>query len=209
MVFSSALFFAGNFNSLLSALGAHPVPWMEVALPAGISFFTFQKLSYDDIYHNQMDAVLLARGACILLLLSICFYEEPYIRSYLGLDFQGEESIAGNVAMLQTISDSLKANGSRLLFVLSSGKGSFLPENFPRPTTPCPDARVTTKPTGNTCCNPPFPPSTSNLTLYYFKEVQTLDGQTYPLKAVEKQRPEIEKQDLILIFITEYNIGAC
>lgn len=141
--FKYANFFAENFNSLLSALGAHPVPWMEVALPVGISFFTFQKLSYvadvyqrrmpplekpgglllyialfphliagpivrfheiasqlkeraenmlaalisfvpaagklsyklDDIYHNQMDAFLLARGACTLLLLLICFSE--------------------------------------------------------------------------------------------------------------------------------------
>ncbi len=264
------------------------------------------------------------------------FYEEPYIRSYLGLDFQGEESIAGNVAMLQTISDSLKANGSRLLFVLSSGKGSFLPENFPPPYDTMPrrtsnyetyrkyllqssiptldlnqylldmkdtaSHKLYTK--GNThwsayalyavtdtllrameqllgknlpdyhygpivkerkarglddgifqslnllwtkleddyayreiILEPQQPPDVyrpkvwaigdsfygalmeagiprrffdpGSLFLYYFKEVQTLDGQTYPLKAVEKQRPEIEKQDLILIFITESNIGAC
>ena len=60
-------------------------------------------------------------------------YEEPYIRSYLGMDYQGEKSIAENVAMLKTINDSLEANGTHLLFVLSSGKASFMPEHFPPP----------------------------------------------------------------------------
>ncbi|MCO6477492.1 MAG: hypothetical protein J5I94_12755 [Phaeodactylibacter sp.] len=264
------------------------------------------------------------------------FYEEPYIRSYLGLDFQGEESIAENVAMLETIADSLKANGSRLLFVLSSGKASFMPENFPPPYDTMPkgisnyetyrkyllQSRIPTldlnrylqdmKDTasyklytkGNThwsayalysvtdtllrtieqlldrnlpdyhygpvtierkarglddgifqslnllwtnmedeyayrdiILEPDQLPGAyrpkvwaigdsfygtlmdagiphrffhpNSLFLYYFSEVRTLDGRTYPLKEVEKQRREIENQDLILIFITEANIGAC
>ena len=61
------------------------------------------------------------------------FFEEFYIQSYLGLDFQGEENISQNVAILESISDSLRAKGSNFLFVLSSGKASFMPENFPAP----------------------------------------------------------------------------
>lgn len=264
------------------------------------------------------------------------FFEEPYIRSYLGLDFQGEKSIAENVAMLEAVADSLEANGSRLLFVLSSGKASFMPEHFPPPYDTMPkhtsnyeiyrkyllQSRVPTldlnqylldmKDTasyklytkGNThwsayalyavtdtllhtieqllgknlpdyrygpitvedkarglddgifqslnllwtaledeyayrdiLLEPKQPPDAyrpkvwaigdsfygtlmdagiphrffgpNALFLYYFSEVRTLDGQAYPLRELEKQRREIEKQDLILIFITEANIGAC
>lgn len=264
------------------------------------------------------------------------FFESPYIRSYLGLDFQGAESIAENVQMLKSIADSLQSNGSRLLFVLSSGKATFMPENFPPPydtmakgtsnyetyrkyllqsEVPVLDLNqyllelkdtasypLYTK--GNThwsayalyavtdtlvrCIEkmldqdlpdyhygpitvehkarglddgifqslnllwtsskdeyayreiipePEQPPGVyrpkvwaigdsfygtlmdaeiphrffdpGSLFLYYFREVKTLDGQTYPLKAIAEKRREIESQDLILIFVTEANMGAC
>lgn len=60
-------------------------------------------------------------------------FEEAYIRTYLGLDFKGEKSIANNVNQLKLIADSLEANGSHLLFVFASGKASFMPEHFPAP----------------------------------------------------------------------------
>ena len=44
--FKYANFFVDNFNALLSAFGAAPVRWTKVVLPIGISFFTFQKMSY-------------------------------------------------------------------------------------------------------------------------------------------------------------------
>lgn len=263
-------------------------------------------------------------------------YEEPYIRSYLGMDYQGEKSIAENVAMLKTINDSLEANGTHLLFVLSSGKASFMPEHFPPPYDTMakhtsnyetyrkhlqqsgiptldlnqylldmkdtasyklytkgnthwsayalyavtdtllrkieqmlgkdlPDYRygplvVESQARGlddgifqslnllwttqkdeyayrdiiletkqlpgvyrprvwaigdsfyGTLMDAGIPHrffDPNSLFLYYFNEVQTLDGRTYPLKEVEKQRREMENQDLILIFITEANIGDC
>ena len=61
------------------------------------------------------------------------FFEERYIHSYLGKDFDGEESIRENVSMLADISDSLHAQDIPFLMVLASGKGTFMPENFPPP----------------------------------------------------------------------------
>lgn len=264
------------------------------------------------------------------------FYEQPYIRSYLGLDFQGAASIAENVDMLEAVADSLQANGSQLLFVLASGKATFMPENFPPPydtmskgtsnyetyrhfllqsRVPVLDLNqyllevrdtaaypLYTK--GNThwsayalgavadtllrtieqllgrnlpdyhygpvkveqqarglddgifqslnllwtdtrdtytyrdiILEPEQPPTVyrpkvwavgdsfygtlvdagiagqffdpGSLFLYYFREGRTLDGQIYPLKEMDGKRREAEQQDLILIFITEANIGAC
>lgn len=60
-------------------------------------------------------------------------FEERYIQAYLGLNVQGEKSIAENVNKLQAISDSLHANGTGFLMVLASGKGTFMPEHFPAP----------------------------------------------------------------------------
>jgi alginate O-acetyltransferase complex protein AlgI len=51
--FKYANFFVENANSLLSSFGAKPSKWVEVALPIGISFFTFQKMSYTiDVYRK-------------------------------------------------------------------------------------------------------------------------------------------------------------
>jgi alginate O-acetyltransferase complex protein AlgI len=52
--FKYANFFVGNTNWLLQEMGLAPMPWAEVALPIGISFFTFQKISYMlDIYRGS------------------------------------------------------------------------------------------------------------------------------------------------------------
>lgn len=50
LYFKYANFFVENFNSLLDT----PIKWTEIALPIGISFFTFQKISYLlDIYWEK------------------------------------------------------------------------------------------------------------------------------------------------------------
>ena len=59
------------------------------------------------------------------------FFEEQYIRAYLGLDVAEEQSLEENVEALEAISDSLFANGTAFMIVLASGKGTFMPENFP------------------------------------------------------------------------------
>ncbi len=52
--FKYANFFIENVNLLLNSFGAaNPIKWTKVVLPIGISFFTFQKLSYTvDIYRK-------------------------------------------------------------------------------------------------------------------------------------------------------------
>lgn len=52
--FKYANFFVDNLNSALTAIGVESMAWTAVVLPIGISFFTFQKLSYTlDVYKNK------------------------------------------------------------------------------------------------------------------------------------------------------------
>lgn len=52
--FKYANFFVENFTGLLELLGMGAFHWTEVALPIGISFFTFQKISYlVDVYRGE------------------------------------------------------------------------------------------------------------------------------------------------------------
>ena len=54
--FKYANFFVENFNQILSALGSENVAWTSVVLPIGISFYTFQTLSYAvDIYRREQE----------------------------------------------------------------------------------------------------------------------------------------------------------
>jgi len=51
--FKYANFFIDNFNTLLQVFGVQPVKWASVALPIGISFFTFQSMTYTvDVYRK-------------------------------------------------------------------------------------------------------------------------------------------------------------
>jgi alginate O-acetyltransferase complex protein AlgI len=51
--FKYANFFVENVNEILGLFGAKNVKWTAVALPIGISFFTFQKLTYAlDVYRR-------------------------------------------------------------------------------------------------------------------------------------------------------------
>ena len=46
-------FFVGNINTLLAGLGMSSIHWTRIALPIGISFFTFQKITYTvDVYRG-------------------------------------------------------------------------------------------------------------------------------------------------------------
>lgn len=52
--FKYANFFIANTNAFLSGLGMTAITWTEVALPLGISFITFQQLSYlIDVYRDE------------------------------------------------------------------------------------------------------------------------------------------------------------
>jgi alginate O-acetyltransferase complex protein AlgI len=53
LYFKYANFFVENVNGLLGALGSKEIPWLKVALPIGISFFTFHEMSYIiDVYRG-------------------------------------------------------------------------------------------------------------------------------------------------------------
>jgi alginate O-acetyltransferase complex protein AlgI len=57
--FKYANFFVGELNSFLSGLKFFPIEWNDVILPIGISFFTFQKLSYIiDVYRRKSRALV-------------------------------------------------------------------------------------------------------------------------------------------------------
>ena len=44
--FKYANFFVGEWNALMQSMGGMAMPWAEVILPIGISFYTFQSMSY-------------------------------------------------------------------------------------------------------------------------------------------------------------------
>jgi alginate O-acetyltransferase complex protein AlgI len=51
--FKYANFFVDNVNVFLTSIGISGIDWVKVALPIGISFFTFQKITYTiDVYRN-------------------------------------------------------------------------------------------------------------------------------------------------------------
>ncbi|MCD6346868.1 MAG: MBOAT family protein [Bacteroidales bacterium] len=51
--FKYANFLVDNLNELILSMGWRELSWVKVALPIGISFFTFQKLSYSiDVYRG-------------------------------------------------------------------------------------------------------------------------------------------------------------
>ncbi len=56
--FKYANFFVENVNIIISSFGGKAAKWTDVVLPIGISFFTFQKLSYTvDIYRKESKAL--------------------------------------------------------------------------------------------------------------------------------------------------------
>ena len=53
LYFKYANFFVENLNAILGWVHHEPVAWMKVALPIGISFFTFQSITYTiDVYRG-------------------------------------------------------------------------------------------------------------------------------------------------------------
>ena len=88
--FKYANFFVGELNHMLGIWQHPPIEWQAVALPIGISFFTFQKISYIiDVY----------RGKCPALSNLVDF--ALYIAMFPQL-------IAGPIVRFSTIRDQLK-----------------------------------------------------------------------------------------------------
>ena len=71
LYFKYANFFVAEMNAMLARFGGGAVPWAAVALPIGISFFTFQKVSYlVDVYRGVAQP---ARNALDYLLYVVLF----------------------------------------------------------------------------------------------------------------------------------------
>lgn len=79
--FKYANFFVENLNALLVALGGTPVPWLQVALPIGISFFTFQSLTYTvDVYRGQHAPLRRLRDYLLYILMFPQLIAGPIVR---------------------------------------------------------------------------------------------------------------------------------
>ena len=71
LYFKYANFFVAELNGWLERLGAGGISWTAIALPIGISFFTFQKVSYlVDVYRGTAQP---ARNAADYLLYVVLF----------------------------------------------------------------------------------------------------------------------------------------
>ena len=89
-------FFLGEFNRTLSLLGEPPIIWQKVILPIGISFTTFQSISYlVDVYRRKCSA-------------------EKNLIDYLLYAFLFPHLIAGPIVRYNEIKDELKNRTTRL-----------------------------------------------------------------------------------------------
>lgn len=79
--FKYANFLIDNLNSLLAAIGSDPMRWIEVALPVGISFFTFQKLSYTvDVFRGTGQPLDRFRDYALYIMLFPQLIAGPIVR---------------------------------------------------------------------------------------------------------------------------------
>jgi alginate O-acetyltransferase complex protein AlgI len=52
--FKYSNFFIENINSVFSTIGMQPIQWLRIILPIGISFYTFETITYVvDVYNNK------------------------------------------------------------------------------------------------------------------------------------------------------------
>lgn len=81
LYFKYANFFVENFNSLFELFGTKKIGWTEIALPIGISFFTFQKISYViDIYRSSKEPLKKWQDFALYILLFPQLIAGPIIR---------------------------------------------------------------------------------------------------------------------------------
>ena len=88
--FKYANFFVDNLNHLLAAVNLRPVAWMEVALPIGISFFTFQSLTYTIDVYRRVHAPL------------------RHLHDYLLYILMFPQLISGPIVRFNTIADDIE-----------------------------------------------------------------------------------------------------
>ena len=81
LYFKYANFFVDNVNSILGYFGMHAVHWTRVALPIGISFFTFQKITYAvDVYRKVHAPLKLVSDYALYILMFPQLIAGPIVR---------------------------------------------------------------------------------------------------------------------------------
>lgn len=83
--------------------------------------------------HNQVEYSLYGKvnANSVVVGKDNYLYERQYIKSYLGDDFLGRDSIHKMTHKLMAIQDSLSAHHTKMLLVITPGKGWFYPEHIP------------------------------------------------------------------------------
>ena len=82
LYFKYANFFVANLQALYSLVGAQPFSWVEVALPVGISFITFQKISYMvDVYRGTVEPQRKLQDLMLYILMFPQLIAGPIVRS--------------------------------------------------------------------------------------------------------------------------------
>lgn len=93
LYFKYANFFIENINQLLGQMGVHEVSWTRIALPIGISFFTFQSLTYAvDVYRGVHKPLKKASDYILYILMF-------------------PQLIAGPIVRFNTIADQIESRG--------------------------------------------------------------------------------------------------
>lgn len=81
LYFKYANFFIGNANVLLENLGMNGIHWTKLALPIGISFFTFQKISYIvDVYREKNEPLQKLSDLALYIILFPQLIAGPIVR---------------------------------------------------------------------------------------------------------------------------------
>jgi alginate O-acetyltransferase complex protein AlgI len=81
LYFKYANFFVDNFNAVLGYLGMDAVHWVRIALPIGISFFTFQKITYSvDVYRKVHAPLKLVSDYALYILMFPQLIAGPIVR---------------------------------------------------------------------------------------------------------------------------------
>ena len=130
-------FFVSELNSLLSLLGFDSLVWSEVILPIGISFFTFQKISYlADVYLEKTPPAKSLIDYALFVSLFPQLIAGPIIRYHdisdqivsrthsLEKAFQGATRFSVGLAKKVLIADSL-ASVADTIFALEPGNISM------------------------------------------------------------------------------------
>ena len=81
LYFKYANFFVENFDILLQGMGFKHIEWTKIALPIGISFYTFQKMSYAvDVYRKVKEPLARISDYALFILLFPQLIAGPIVR---------------------------------------------------------------------------------------------------------------------------------